>query len=48
MLLIPKTSDYLKILTDDELKNFVDINFGNYLKSAKEKMYSKLIEKTES
>ena len=31
MLHIPKIGDYLKILTDDEVKNFVVINFGKYL-----------------
>ena len=31
-------------MTDDELKNFIVINFGEYFKSTKEKLYSKLIE----
>ena len=35
MLYIPKIDDYLKILTDDEMKDFVVINFGEYFRSAK-------------
>ena len=41
MLYIPKIGDYLKILTDDEVKDFVDINFSGYFKSTREKLYSK-------
>ena len=41
---IPKIGDNLKILTDDEVKEFVVINFGKYLRSTKEKFYSKLSE----
>ena len=33
MLDIPKTDDYLKLLTDDEVKDFVAINFREYFKS---------------
>ena len=33
MMYIPKIDDYLKILTDDEAKDFVDINFSKYFKS---------------
>ena len=44
MLYIPKIDDYLEILTDDEVKDFVAINFSGYLKSTKEKLYSKLNE----
>ena len=36
--------DYLKILTDGEVKDFVLINFGEYFKSTGEKLYSKLSE----
>ena len=43
MLHIPKTGDYLKILTDDEVKDFVVIKFGKYFKSRKEQLYYKLI-----
>ena len=36
MLYIPKTDDHLKILIDEEVKEFVDINFSEYFKSIKE------------
>ena len=42
MLYIPKICDYLKILTNDEVKDFVAINFSEYFKSIREKIYSKL------
>ena len=42
MLYISKIEDYLKILTDEEEKDFLTINFSEYFKSAKEKLYSKL------
>ena len=45
MLYIPKVDDYLKILTDDEVKDFVAINFSEFFKSAREKLYFKLNEK---
>ena len=45
MLYIPKIDDYFKVLTDEEVKHFVAINFSEYFKSAKEKLYSKLNEK---
>ena len=45
MLYIPKIDDYFKVLTDEEVKHFVAINFSEYFKSAKEKLYSKLKEK---
>ena len=42
MLYIRKLGDdYLKILTDDKMKDFVVIIFGKYLKSAVEKTYPK-------
>ena len=44
MLYIPKIGDYSKVLTDDEVKDFVAINFSEYFKSTKEKLYSKLNE----
>ena len=28
MLYLPEIDDYLKILTDEEVKDFVDINFS--------------------
>ena len=42
MLYIPKIRDYLKILTDDKVKDFVAINFGEYFKFIREKLYWKL------
>ena len=35
MLYIPKVNDYLKILTDDEMKDFVVINFSENFKSTR-------------
>ena len=34
----------LKILNDNEVKDFVAINIGEYFKSTREKLYSKLSE----
>ena len=45
MFCIPTIDDYLKILTDDEIKDFVVINSGEYFKSTREKLYSKLSRK---
>ena len=45
MFYIPKINDYLKILTDDEVKDFVVIDFSEYFKSTRGKLYSKLHEK---
>ena len=39
MLYIPKIGDYLKILSDDEVKVFVVINFSKWFKSTREKLY---------
>ena len=39
MLYISKTGDYLKILTDDEVKTFVVINFSEYFKSTRKELY---------
>ena len=36
MFYIPKINDYLKILTDEEVKDFVSINFSKYFNSIKE------------
>ena len=44
MWYIPKFDEYLKILTVDEVEDFVVKHFGEYFKSAKEKLYSKLFE----
>ena len=45
MLYIPKIDEYLKILTDEEVKGFAAINFSGYIKSTKQKLYSKLNKK---
>ena len=39
-----KIDDYLKILSDDEMKDFVAIYFSEYFKYVREKLYSKLSE----
>ena len=44
MLYIPKIDEYLKILTE-EVKGFAAINFSGYIKSTKQKLYSKLNKK---
>ena len=44
MLCVPKTDDYLKILTKDEMKYFVVINFSQHFKFTREKLCSKLSE----
>ena len=36
MLYIPKINDYLKVLTEEEVKDFVAINFSEYFKSLRE------------
>ena len=45
MLYIPKIGSYVEILTDDEVKDFVAINFRQFLKSTREILYSNLSEK---
>ena len=42
MLYIQKIGDYINILTDGEMKDFLAINFGEYFKFTREKFYSKL------
>ena len=42
MLDVLKIADYLKILTNKELKDFMIINFSKRFKSTREKLYSKL------
>ena len=44
MLYIPTIDDYFEILTDNEVKNFIIINFNDFFKSTTEKLYSKLSE----
>ena len=36
MLYIPSIDDYLKILTDEEVENFVVVDFSEYFKSIRE------------
>ena len=36
MLCTPKIDDYLKLLTDEEVKDFVAINFSGYFKSIRD------------
>ena len=36
MLYIPKIDDYLKTLTDEEVKDFVAISFSKYFKTIRE------------
>ena len=38
MLYIPKIDEYLKLLTDEEVKDLVVINLSEYFKSTKEKL----------
>ena len=44
MLYIPKTDVYWKTLVDNEVKDFSVVNFGEYFKSTRAKLYSKLFE----
>ena len=37
MLYISKIDNYLKILTEDEVNDFVGINFSEYFKSTRKK-----------
>ena len=39
---MPKSSDYLKILIDEEVTDFVLKNFGKYFEYTREYLYSKL------
>ena len=41
MFYIPKIGNYLKILTDEEVKDFVVINISDYFKSTREKLYTR-------
>ena len=36
MLYIPSIDDYLKILTDEEVENFIVVDFSEYFKSIRE------------
>ena len=46
MLYIPKTDDYLKILTDEEVQGFVAINIGEYFKSVREEQNIRKVAKS--
>ena len=46
MLSIPKIDDYLKILTDEEVKDFVAINFSEYFKSTEEEQNLRKVAKS--
>ena len=46
MLHIPKIDDYLKILTDEEVKDFVAINFSEYFKSIREEQNLRKVAKS--
>ena len=39
---MPKIADYFKILNDEEVKDFVVINFGECFKFTREALHSKL------
>ena len=43
MLYLPKIDDYLKILTDEEVKKFVVINYSEYFKPITEEQNLKKI-----
>ena len=43
---IPKIDDYLKILTDEEAKDFVAINSSEYLKSIREEQNLRKVAKS--
>ena len=45
MLYITKISDYLKILTEEEVKDLVLINFGKYFTPTRNTLYPKRSEK---
>ena len=45
MLYIPNIRYHLKILTEDEVKDFSAVNFREYFNYTREKLYSKLSKK---
>ena len=45
MLYIPKINDYLEIFTDEEVKDFVAINFREYFKLIEEKQNHRKVAK---
>ena len=46
MLYIPKIDDYLKVLADEEVKDFVAIHFSEYLKSTREEQNLRKVSKS--
>ena len=46
MLYIPKIDNYLKILTDEEVKDFVVISFNEYFKSIREEQNLRKVAKS--
>ena len=46
MLYIPKIDDYLKILTDEEVEDFIAIHFSEYFKSVRKEQNLKKIAKS--
>ena len=46
MLYIPKIGDYLEILTDEEVKDFLVINFSKYFKSVREEQNLRKVNKS--
>ena len=46
MLYIPKIGDYLEILTDEEVKDFVVINFSKYFRSVREEQNLRKVTKS--
>ena len=46
MLHIPKIDDYLKLLTDEEVKDFVATNFSEYFKSIREEQNLRKVTKS--
>ena len=46
MLYIPKIDDYLKILADEQVKDFVAINFSEYFKSTREELNLRKVTKS--
>ena len=45
MLYIPKINVYLKILTDEDVKDFIALSFIQYFKSITEKQYLRKVSK---
>ena len=46
MLYIPKIGGYLKILINEEVKDFVDINYCGYFKSIREEQNLRKVAKS--